>query len=468
MRKKSLITLAMVLTLGMSSTVLAAESIFYDVPAKHWAYQSVAKLAKAGIVEGTGNSKVEGERILTRYEMAIIVGNAMTKIDKADTAAKAEIAKLQVEFAKELKQMSVNLDSNELKQMNARLDSVEKKGNSFGNTSFSIWGRQQWEGAKDSASVPNNYFLRLRLNMTTQLDDNLKFIARWGSDDNVNVATTSGGSVTTQKAYLNINTGNGWEFNVGRQSDNASTGGYLGLGLLNASTQGWDGLNITKISGKANLGLGWFRKLAGAGPNIAGTSTPSVAAGMRTWKMANLVYDFTPNAKAIITHFEDGGLRRGATAADVTKRYNYTSISEVYRFGKDHMWWFLSEYGQNQKAYVNGSNDNTATGYFMALKYGNTDVKKRGSWDVKLEYRKAQAGFDQLWNGSGSDLGEAVCGSTWGGMGNTLDNAKGFALYYEFVPSKNVWTQLSLYSFKNNDGTGSSRQGFRLMNDFAL
>lgn len=48
--KKQFVT-ALVLALGISGTALAANP-FSDVPAGHWAYAAVAKLAAAGIVDG--------------------------------------------------------------------------------------------------------------------------------------------------------------------------------------------------------------------------------------------------------------------------------------------------------------------------------------------------------------------------------------------------------------------------------
>jgi len=457
MRKSLSMMFALVVVFGLSCTAFAAENMYSDVPAKHWAYESIGKLAKAGILQGYGDNTFKGERTLTRYEMAVIVANALTKQEKADAGTKAEISKLETEFRAELNQMGI------------RLNNVEKKVDAFGNTQLSMFARLQYESAKDSVNNPNTHFIRYRLNMTTPLDNNVKFVARWGSDDYVNSATTTQYSgIITQKALLKIDAGNGWGFNIGRQNSNESTGSTVGNGFLLQSTQGWDGINIQKVDDKLNLGLGWFRKSTGAGPNIAGTNTASVAAGMRTWQIANAVYKFTPYFKMTGSYVQDNGLRTGATALDDTKRYKYTSIGEVYRFGTDNKWWIISEYGENKKAYINASNNNTAKGGFVALKYGNTDTKKPGSWDVKLEYRKAQKGFDQLFNGAMSDLGEVTNGSTWGGLGNELDNVKGNVLYIEFAPWKNSFTQLSLYNLKNNDGTSSYRRGFRLMNDFAF
>ena len=72
--KKSLV-LAMAMALGVSATAFAANP-FSDVPAGHWAYASVAKLAAAGIVDGYPDGTFKGDQLMTRYEMAQIVAKA--------------------------------------------------------------------------------------------------------------------------------------------------------------------------------------------------------------------------------------------------------------------------------------------------------------------------------------------------------------------------------------------------------
>lgn len=72
---------------------------FPDVPANHWAYEAVSKLAGNGIVEGYEDGLYHGERTMTRYEMAQIIYKALSK------GAKAE-QKLVEEFKPELKAMA--------------------------------------------------------------------------------------------------------------------------------------------------------------------------------------------------------------------------------------------------------------------------------------------------------------------------------------------------------------------------
>ena len=97
--KKSLV-LAMALALGVTASAYAANP-FSDVPAGHWAYDSVNKLASAGIVDGYGNGTFGGDRLMTRYEMAQIVAKAMAK--------GANVDRLAAEFADELDSLGVRV-----------------------------------------------------------------------------------------------------------------------------------------------------------------------------------------------------------------------------------------------------------------------------------------------------------------------------------------------------------------------
>ena len=62
---------AVAVTLGIAFPLNGqAANPFADVPAGHWAYESIAKLAAAGVVEGYGDDTFRGDCLMTRYEMA--------------------------------------------------------------------------------------------------------------------------------------------------------------------------------------------------------------------------------------------------------------------------------------------------------------------------------------------------------------------------------------------------------------
>ena len=109
--KKSLV-LAMAMALGVTASAYAANP-FSDVPAGHWAYDSISKLAAAGVIDGYGDGTFGGDKLMTRYEMAQIVAKAMAK--------GANVDKLAAEFANELDNLGVRVANLEKKADNVKV-----------------------------------------------------------------------------------------------------------------------------------------------------------------------------------------------------------------------------------------------------------------------------------------------------------------------------------------------------------
>lgn len=53
---------------------------FTDVPASHWAYKPICKLASLKIVEGYGDGSFRGDRVSTRYETALHASNLLSVV----------------------------------------------------------------------------------------------------------------------------------------------------------------------------------------------------------------------------------------------------------------------------------------------------------------------------------------------------------------------------------------------------
>ena len=109
--KKSLV-LAMAMALGVTASAYAANP-FSDVPAGHWAYDAVNKLAAEGVVDGYPDGTYGGDKLMTRYEMAQIVAKAMAK--------GANVDKLAAEFADELDSLGVRVANLEKKADNVKV-----------------------------------------------------------------------------------------------------------------------------------------------------------------------------------------------------------------------------------------------------------------------------------------------------------------------------------------------------------
>ena len=168
MKKRTLLALAV----AMSVTAVAAANPFSDVPANHWAYDAVSKLTSAGIVDGYGDNTYRGDRTMTRYEMAQIIARAMASSEKADAAVKAELDKLSVEFATELRNLGV------------RVTALE---NTSTNVKFSGDFRTRYRHSEDGAwgGGKNDQEARFRLQAEGKVNDNWSVVGRFEAVDDM-------------------------------------------------------------------------------------------------------------------------------------------------------------------------------------------------------------------------------------------------------------------------------------------
>ena len=172
--KKSLV-LAMAMALGVTASAYAANP-FSDVPAGHWAYDSINKLAAAGVIEGYGDTTFGGDKLMTRYEMAQIVAKAMAK--------GANVDKLAAEFADELDNLGV------------RVANLEKKAD---NVKVTGEARYLYEDSSNDGNIDNS--LRSRIWVNGQINDDWSYT---GMLQNTQDLKDNAGNETTkfQRAYV--------------------------------------------------------------------------------------------------------------------------------------------------------------------------------------------------------------------------------------------------------------------------
>ena len=159
LRNKRTMLLSTVVMTGLSLSASAfAANPFTDVPAGHWAYGSIAKLAAAGVIEGYGDDTFRGDRLMTRYEMAQIVARAMAK--------GANVDRLAAEFAKELEALGV------------RVASLEKKADNVKITSEVYYYYVKTNRNVTEHGMKTEQQLRTRLYFTGNVNDNWKYVGR--------------------------------------------------------------------------------------------------------------------------------------------------------------------------------------------------------------------------------------------------------------------------------------------------
>jgi len=198
--KKNLI-LGIAMSLGVTATAFANANPFSDVPAGHWAYDAVAQLQAAGVVEGYG-ATFGGDKLATRYEMAQIVAKAMAK--------GANVEKLAAEFADELDSLGV------------RVAAVEKKVDNVKITGQVRYSYRGFSGDYQGSGVGNGYGrLRTRLFVNGHINDEWAYTGMLENDRQLanrdaNNATIDNDKVTFKRAYLDGRVG-GVRLSAGRK-----------------------------------------------------------------------------------------------------------------------------------------------------------------------------------------------------------------------------------------------------------
>ena len=109
MKKQLLTTLAATAVLG-ATTVFAANP-FSDVTPNDWAYQAVEQLAADGIINGYPNGTFQGQKDITRFEVAQMTAKAMAYQGKINAEQQALINRLANEYSSELNNLGVRVSN---------------------------------------------------------------------------------------------------------------------------------------------------------------------------------------------------------------------------------------------------------------------------------------------------------------------------------------------------------------------
>ena len=197
--KKSLV-LAMAMALGVTASAYAANP-FSDVPAGHWAYDAVNKLAAAGVVDGYPDGTYGGDKLMTRYEMAQIVAKAMAK--------GANVDKLAAEFADELDSLGV------------RVANLEKKADNVKITGQIRASYKDVDGDVNSNSMK----LRNRLWVEGQVNEDWTYTAMLQNEQDFS-NSTGDDEIVLNRAYVNGRVG-GLDVQAGRWDEVTFTGNVL-------------------------------------------------------------------------------------------------------------------------------------------------------------------------------------------------------------------------------------------------
>lgn len=438
--KKTAIALAMATVLGIAGTAMAANP-FTDVPANHWSYASVAKLAQAGIVEGYGDGTFQGNNTMTRYEMAQIVAKAMARSDKADAAQKAMIEKLAAEYSTELNNLGV------------RVSALEKK---TGTVKITGDARIRYRSNIDLAEYNSNnagrdrWDQRARLNLSAQVNDNVTFTGRLNaastnydrnnSNASRNEDASSSGNLSYDLAYFTFNHAFGGKLEVGRYAEFI---GATGL-AMDVSAPGVDGARYTYGTKNFSFRVGQ--------DDVSTNVTNAVNYKAATTTTA----DSIGNASLPITYVDASYKMNKLTVngAYLNSNKNDYLPLEMYDFGAsykfDSNWKVAGDYLNNTQDEAKDANHKA---YLVRANYKGADYAKEGSWGAWVDYRKA---------GEGAVRSELT---TLNAQSNSF-GAKGYGIGVNYTLTPNVVMAFMFEDLKSYDGTKNYSNFYRFETNF--
>lgn len=191
--KKSLVAaLTGALVVGATATTFAAANPFSDVPAGHWAYNAVTKLASEGVIEGYGDGTYRGNRNITRYEMAQMIARAMAKAPQTNmsAASRADLDKLAAEFRDELDSLGVRVSN-----LEKHADFVKWKGK-IEYTYSHFQEKNGITGGKQTTIGNGGVF---RLEPVAEVNEHWNAVARF--DASFNIRNDSTNDVKLKRVY---------------------------------------------------------------------------------------------------------------------------------------------------------------------------------------------------------------------------------------------------------------------------
>ena len=409
--KKSLV-LAMAMALGVTASAYAANP-FSDVPAGHWAYDSISKLAAAGVIEGYGDDTFRGDRLMTRYEMAQIVAKAMAK--------GANVDKLMAEFADELDALGV------------RVAALEKKSD---NVKITGQVRYSMQNNKNDGYKTTRNRLRTRLIFNGKVNDNWNYVARLENNQYFHRSGKPEMSNTGEEetkftwAYLDGRLG-GMKVRAGR------TWHYLGDG--NIYDDKFDGI-IASYGKKIRFGL-YYGKPTGA--NEYGTTVSNDE--LKKAYGVNLGADLGKAVKLDLAYDKfkaekDDDL--GIFSANL-----YGKVADKFGLGLIYM----NTKSDNPNYIEDGASKN---GFVITADVAGASFAKPNSWGFQAKYYHAPAG---------SALAHTMNG---GGMDAVFNHGyKGYSLSGSWTFAKNMMYTLQWFDLKDRE---TSKKYKTLWNEIQL
>lgn len=458
------------------STPVSAESPFADAP--DWSYTPVAELIDAKIIDGADARNFSPNEIMTRYDMARLVGRAVYKIDRADSKQRALIEKLAEEFAEELdyfktpliqknptpiekppeksseesreKPPAENRDEHEIKSLEVdpisnddgltleqinRIEEELRKRGKISPIEIAAYARMRGEYSQHPQNTASNLrtigtddlshgeqSYRYYLYLISHFKNDYKFVARFGHDDLTATDRSGFNNPTLHWAALIGDVGHGSRMKLGRQNL------MLGYGLGVNAGKSWDGVSFDIKRGVTDYRFGAFQRSDWR---------------HRHYWFAGIESKIDPQLEIKANYFHDSSSKK--PSSDYYGQgalYHLWTLGAQYKF-KDPFT-LTAEYGFNQK----NARFDAARGYYAQLNYRSANLKQPRTWTTWIQYRNADLGFNPM---GFTLLDEAFRMGYDVNVNLAAENVHGFEYGFSFVPMENTLATLKLWDLRRDD-----------------
>ena len=402
--KKSLV-LAMAMALGVTASAYAANQ-FSDVPAGHWAYDSISKLAAAGVIEGYGDATFGGDKLMTRYEMAQIVAKAMAK--------GANVDKLAAEFADELDNLGVRVANLEKKADNVKIT---------GETRLRYWSYD--------ASDADKTQLRSRIWIKGQVNEDWTYTGMLENIQKIAGEGSKGGDEDTkfQRAYVNGKIG-GVKVQAGRYQ-------FTDFNEAMIYDDRMDGVQLS-YGKDVNLTVGFGKGSDAATNNKYDNNAEDMYYAQLGTKIGVV------DAKVGFYKFEDQAVLKDDNEL-WTVGFGLPVVKDLKLTGT----YYMSDYD---------TNDVDDDGYIVGLSYKGAKAATAGTWGVWAKY------YDMARGTYVAPTFEANYAFKKNGDELQAEGFKGYGVGVDYTVAKNMVASVKYYDLEGKEGSEDDKTLYAQLN----
>ena len=429
---------------ALSATAFAADGAnsFSDVPKDHWSYEALDYLAKNGVIEGYADGTFQGNRTMSRYEMAAITARAM-QASNLDIGARSVLEKLEKEYGSELATLRAQVEQN-TEDIRKNREAIERfKVHGFVRTQYDYDKNTDADTLDRSA---NRFYMDLRLDM--KVNDIWTVKAQSETNRHYNNGHLRGENAMNENAQQ---TWSGHDGNFQRIWVEAQQDGrWLNLG------RAWRGLGFQNVLfGNESDGFQFGIPIKGTNLTASGFWMASTGAGNKESLYGVGLWGAVGHNFDINVAYARSSLGKNETyTSGLIDHYEADPVTHrVFPVYRDNDRTNPRSYGYVVSAATNVAKNVRVIGDYvqtdadvqnksvaLRLNYKGTKLDDVGSFGVYARYVRYGA--------NGWLAGDDEWGSTWNGT-------KGWIVGFKYVPWKNVEWETLFSRQKRDYGTSA-------------